>query len=313
VRPRGNRVEITADFTPDPALMIATATLIVGIVREVMTWRRFTLEQLEEHDIPVVQGFAPVPHSSRKGWVARYSCFPNNPFQCEIDSRMWRTRDGDRDSLRAMGALIAGHFWRSIRRLADPFSLRLIAAVFAGRATSLLELPDRPAEYDHVGRLTRWKGLFTERALARSQYERVLMHATAGDRLRAGAERYVPVGMRGWSHVVLRRERDSARRVWSLDQVLARADAWERAPRRSRAASNARNRLAATESPEFQPPVTFEGDLEAVAVQSEAALTTDHPALDALRPVREPEVESPSEEAPARSPRHRRREENAEP
>ena len=36
VRPRGNRLEVTSDFTPDPGLMIAAATLIVGIVREVM-------------------------------------------------------------------------------------------------------------------------------------------------------------------------------------------------------------------------------------------------------------------------------------
>src|SRR6185503_11071291 len=107
VRPRGNRVEITADFTPDPALMIATATLIVGIVREVMTWRRFTLPQLDEHEIPVVRGFAPVPHSSRKGWVARFSCFPSNPFQCDIDDAMWTTRGGDRESLRVLGARIA--------------------------------------------------------------------------------------------------------------------------------------------------------------------------------------------------------------
>src|SRR5688572_11256927 len=35
VRPRGNRLEVTADFTPDPGLMIATATLVVGIVREI--------------------------------------------------------------------------------------------------------------------------------------------------------------------------------------------------------------------------------------------------------------------------------------
>src|SRR5260370_34193692 len=33
--PRGNRIEITADFTPDPGLMVPTATLIVGVVREV--------------------------------------------------------------------------------------------------------------------------------------------------------------------------------------------------------------------------------------------------------------------------------------
>ncbi|HET9777133.1 MAG TPA: hypothetical protein VFP77_11235, partial [Gemmatimonadaceae bacterium] len=31
VRPRGDRIEVTADFTPDAGLMAATATLIVGI------------------------------------------------------------------------------------------------------------------------------------------------------------------------------------------------------------------------------------------------------------------------------------------
>jgi hypothetical protein len=40
VRPRADRIEVTADFTPSPALMIATGTLIVGIVREVMKWDR---------------------------------------------------------------------------------------------------------------------------------------------------------------------------------------------------------------------------------------------------------------------------------
>src|SRR5215217_8192757 len=52
VRPRGNRVEITADFTPDAALMAATATLIVGIVRDVMRWPDYSLEQLAVHGIP---------------------------------------------------------------------------------------------------------------------------------------------------------------------------------------------------------------------------------------------------------------------
>src|SRR6185312_2638635 len=36
VRPRGNRVEVTADFTPDAALMIAAATLVIGVTRAVM-------------------------------------------------------------------------------------------------------------------------------------------------------------------------------------------------------------------------------------------------------------------------------------
>ena len=43
VRPRGKRIEVTADFTPDPGLMIAAATLIVGIVREVMSWPTYDL------------------------------------------------------------------------------------------------------------------------------------------------------------------------------------------------------------------------------------------------------------------------------
>ena len=86
VRPRGNRVEITADFTPDAALMAATATLIVGIVREVMTWPDYGLAQLAAHGIPVVRGFVPVPHSSRKGWVAKHTCYPANPFTADVDA-----------------------------------------------------------------------------------------------------------------------------------------------------------------------------------------------------------------------------------
>jgi hypothetical protein len=37
-----------------------------------------------------------------------------------------------------------------------------------------------------------------------------------------------PVGVRGWTHVVFRRERDGARRVLSLDEMLAHLDAWDR-------------------------------------------------------------------------------------
>src|SRR3954466_4755259 len=75
VRPRKDRIEITSDFTPSPALMIATATLIVGVVREVMTWPTYQLRELSRHDIPVISGFRPVPHTSRKGWLARFSCY----------------------------------------------------------------------------------------------------------------------------------------------------------------------------------------------------------------------------------------------
>src|SRR5206468_365708 len=184
VRPRGNRIEVTADFTPDAALMAATATLIVGIVRDVMAWPSYELSELARHDIPIVRGFAPRPHSSRKGWVARDSCFPSNPFTSDVNAVKWTTSSGARLSLREMAGRTTRQFWNSIRALGDPVSLRLIAAVMRGRAPSLLELPDRPAAYEDVGRLCRWDDLFPLTLLPRSRYERVLTNAVSGRRVR---------------------------------------------------------------------------------------------------------------------------------
>jgi hypothetical protein len=234
VRPRGNRIEITADFTPDAALMAATATFIVGVVREVMTWPSYDLGQLDARGIPVVKEFTPVPHSSRKGWVARYSCFPANPFTADVDSERWTTRAGDRMSLRGMAGRTTRRFWPAIRALGDPLSLRLIAAVMRGRAPSLLELDDRPLAYDDVGRLCTWNDLFPITLLPRSRYERVLGNAIAGHRVRMGGAWHKPVGMKGWTHVVFKREKDGTRHVRSLDDMLMHLDAWDRsADRRS--------------------------------------------------------------------------------
>ena len=234
VRPRGNRVEITADFTPDAALMAATATLIVGIVREVMTWPSYELGELERHGIPVVHGFAPVPHSSRKGWVAKDVCYPDNPFTCDVNGAKWHARSGELLSLRQMAGRTTRVFWDSIRALGDPLSLQLIGAVMRGRAPSLLELSDRPAAYDDVGRLCTWNDLFPITLLPRSRYERVIGHAIAGRRVRMDGTWHRPVGVRGWTHVVFRRERDGARMVRSLDELLAHLDAWDRTADRRR-------------------------------------------------------------------------------
>ncbi len=234
VRPRGNRVEVTADFTPDAALMAATATLIVGIVREVMSWPRYDLRQLATHDIPVVQGFAPVPHSSRKGWVAKHSCYPRNPFTADVDGDRFTSLGGEHLSVRDMAGRTTRQFWSSIVAVGDPLSLRLIAAVMRGRAPSLLELEDRPAAYDDVGRLCTWNNLFPVTLLPRSRYERVLSNAITGRRVRFAGAWHRPVGMRGWTHVVFRRERDGRRAVRSLDDLLTHLDAWDRgAERRS--------------------------------------------------------------------------------
>ena len=228
VRPRGDRIEVTADFTPDAGLMAATATLVVGIVRAVMAWPSYELRELERRGIPVVHGFAPVVHSSRQGWVARHTCFPRNPFDCDVNSRVWATTAGDRVSLREMAGRTTRVFWDSIRELGDPLSLQLIAAVMRGRVPSLLELLDRPEEYEDVGRLCRWNDLFPITLLPRSRFERVLVHALTGRRVRMDGSWHRTVGVRGWTHVVFRRERDGVRRVMSLDEMLAHLDAWDR-------------------------------------------------------------------------------------
>jgi hypothetical protein len=229
VRPRGNRVEVTADFTPDASLMIATATLCVAIIKSVMNWPSYELGELANftRELPMIAGMTPVPHSSRKGWSAKYTCYPENPFTSDIDEPMWNTTGGERLSLRAMAGRITKFFWPSIQRFSDPFTLRLIGAVMRGRAPSLLELEDRPPEYDSVGRLCEWDDLFPERILPRSRYERVLGHAINGERLKMDREVYIPVGMQGWGHVVFRRVRDRSRHVISLDHLLDHLEDWD--------------------------------------------------------------------------------------
>src|SRR5687767_15046041 len=228
VRPRGDRIEITADFTPSASLMIATATLIVGIVRSVMRWESFELEMLDKKRLPVLENFRPMRHTSRKGWLARFTCFSENPFQCDIDSPMWATRDGRTLALREIAGLTARRFWPSIRRISDPFSLRLIGSVLRGRAPSLLDLEERPECYHDIGRLCRWDNLFPERILPRSRYERVLIHAITGEELHMNGFWYKPTGMKGWSRVVFRRREDGSRHVFSLDYLLDHLASWEK-------------------------------------------------------------------------------------
>ena len=229
VRPRGDRIEITCDFTPSAALMIATGTLITGIVREVMEWSSFELDELQKRDLPVFARFKPIPHTSRKGWLARYDCYPTNPFTCDVNQDLWATTDGRELSLRQMAGLITRYFFRSIRRISDPFTFRLIGSVIRGRAPSLLELDDRPKEYDDVGRLCMWDEFFPPSKLSRSRYERVLIHAISGQKLRLFGRWYKPTGMRGWSQVVFRREDGGrTRHFFSIDFLLQHLNDWEK-------------------------------------------------------------------------------------
>jgi len=157
VRPRGNRLEITADFTPDPGLMIATASLAVGIVRAVIAWPSYELDELDKRGIPLIAGVVPGKHTTRKGWLTKDFQYPGqSPFTTDLDARVWRMKDGTLMSMRAIARKIAWQFRVSIRRHADPFTVRHLFAILSGRAPSMLELPDRPPAYDDVGRLIRW-------------------------------------------------------------------------------------------------------------------------------------------------------------
>jgi hypothetical protein len=193
-----------------------------------MSWPTYELEELAQfaRELPMIRDVRPVPHSSRKGWSMKYTCYPENPFVQDIDEPMWKTTGGETLSLREMAGRITKFFWPSIQRFSDPFTLRLIGSVMKGRAPSLLELEDRPPEYDSVGRLCQWDDLFPERVLPRSRYERVLGHAIKGERLKLDREVYTPVGMQGWGHVVFRRENDKSRHVMSLDYLLDHLEAW---------------------------------------------------------------------------------------
>ncbi|HJQ38741.1 MAG TPA: hypothetical protein VKB93_16520 [Thermoanaerobaculia bacterium] len=156
VRPRGNRIEITVDFTPDPGLMIATATLIVGIVREVISWPTYDLSLLESLPLPVIAGVIPGKHTTRKGWLTKDFHYPQSPYTADIDAPLWTTQYGEKKSLRQMAKDVAWFFRYSIRKFSDPFSFRLLFAILDGRAPSMLDLLDRPKAYDDVGRLCRW-------------------------------------------------------------------------------------------------------------------------------------------------------------
>lgn len=236
VRPRGDRIEVTVDFTPSASLMIATGTVVTSIVRAVMAWPSFEHAMLAEAGLPVLRGFTPVPHTTRQGWLAHVDSYPRNPFTEDVDRPCWevepaffaRTGQPARPlSLREVSLQTVQHFRPALRRLADPFTYRLIQSVLRGQAPSLLDLPDRPEAYEDAGRLCVWDDLFPDSILSRSRYERVLIRAISGHQLHLHGRRYIPVGMRGWSEVVFREPGDGRRHYFPIDLLVNHLDDWE--------------------------------------------------------------------------------------
>lgn len=223
VRPRPRRVEVTADYPPDPIRLAATGSVIAGIVHATNKWRDLRLESLPRRGVPVLEGFVPTKHTSRKGWLARFDCYPQNPFLCDPDAPVWTTSNGP-ISLRALAREVFAAFEDPISRIADRLSYQCATRVLHGNTRSWLDQDDRPTAYDDVGRLTRSPRPL--RSLGLSRYEQVVLKTIRGEPLMLGRERFTPVGMRGWSRVVFRRERDGARTVLPLDTLVEHLDDW---------------------------------------------------------------------------------------
>src|SRR6266702_3334013 len=129
VRPRRTRVEVTADCTPDPAVMLATCAFITGVVETVLRWQDFGLRQLRHHEIARMARFRLRKHSSRRGWRVTADSLGQDPFAADMNKTLWKLRDGRSLSLRAIAAETLRPFHRRIRQISDSSTLGHIGAV----------------------------------------------------------------------------------------------------------------------------------------------------------------------------------------
>jgi hypothetical protein len=219
VRPRRTRVEVTADFTPDPALMLATCAFVAGALETVGRWKDFGLRQLNRHGIPRLKPFRLQKHSSRRGWRVTADSLAQNLFRADTNAPLWKLRDGRILSLRAIAAETLRPFRRRIRQVSDSSTLEHIAAVFAGNARSLLDFAERPEAYDDVGRAIDW-GRRRMRRWSRSKYEKIIHRVIAREPMRIGQKRYRVDRMNGWYQVDCREVGTRRCRTFTLDELV---------------------------------------------------------------------------------------------
>src|SRR5882724_3251030 len=229
VRPRRIRIEVTADFTPDPVLMLATCAFVAGAVETVLRWEDFGLRQLNRHGIPRITPFRLRKHSSRRGWRVTADSLGQNPFTSDINAPLWKLREGRTLSLRAIAAETLSPFRRRIRQISDSRTLEHIAAVFAGNARSLLDFAERPEAYDDVGRVIDW-GRRRMRRWSRSKYEKIIHRVIAREPVRVGQKRYRVNRMNGWYQVDCREVGTRKHRTFNLDELVKFADTKKKTP-----------------------------------------------------------------------------------
>src|SRR6266566_2735864 len=229
VRPRGNRIEVTVDFTPDPALMLATCAFIAGAMQTVLRWEDFGLRRLGRYGLPRIARFHLRKHSSRRGWRVTADSLGRNPFVSNINEPLWKLRDGRALSLRAIAAETLRPFRQRIRQISDSATLEHISAIFGGDARSLLDFPARPDAYDDVGRTIDW-GRRRMRRLSRSKYEKIIHRVIAHEPVRIGQKRYRVDRMNGWYQVDCRELGTKRRRTFTLDELVKFADTKKKTP-----------------------------------------------------------------------------------
>jgi hypothetical protein len=195
-------------------------------------WTDLSLDALRRARVPVIERFAPCHHTSRRGWLARYDCYPSNPFVCDPDEAIWSTSLG-RVSLREIATAVWRRFEPAIARIADGASFNLARRIVTGRSESWLDQSERPDAYDDVGRLARAKsrgheqGPSESNGAGSSRYERVVLNAIARRPLCLEGSTWIPEAVRGWSRIVLRRD-DGVTRVMPLDALVPYLTEWER-------------------------------------------------------------------------------------
>jgi hypothetical protein len=224
VRPRGNRIEVTVDFTPDPTLMLATCVFIAAATETVLRWEDFRLRQIGRQGLPRIARFRLRKHSSRRGWRVTADSLGRNPFTTDINDSLWKLRDGRRLSLRAIAAETLQPFRQRVRQISDSSTLEHITAVFSGDARSLLDFEKRPDAYDDVGHGIDW-GRRRVRRWQRSKYEKVIHRVIAREPMRIGQKRYLIDRMLGWYQVEFREVGTKRRRTFNLDELVRLAAA----------------------------------------------------------------------------------------
>ena len=157
-----DRIEITLDFIPDPGLMIAAATLDRRHRARHHLLAFVPADALERCGFPIIDGVT--PGNTRRGKAGSRRTFTSRATRTRPKStlRSGRRSGGEEDLAAGDGAGDGLALPQIDPRVLRSVQLSPALRDAARRAPSLLDLPDRPAAYDDVGRAVRWGTVLPE-------------------------------------------------------------------------------------------------------------------------------------------------------